>query len=295
MSAVRWLFVVVLLCVTRSSWAWDMLDDTPPTVDFPVKAEGQLIIAGGGELPGELFEYFVSQAGGSNARIVLIPTAYPFSSYDEIDEFYGDLRDFGIESLEYLDTDDRESADDDDFTAALREATGVWIGGGDQGRLADRYVGTKVEELIRQVFLRGGVVGGTSAGASILSEVMIRDGTSEKAMTDRGLSLAREFVIDQHFSERQRAPRLQNVLSQHHDRFGLGIDEGTAAIFQGSRMRVVGKGKVWLGFYRDDTTVTLAELTDGDELDLGEDEEDDVDLIESLKLNSDQHHDHSAG
>ena len=131
-----------------------------------VSNQGTLVVCGGGTMPEEVYDKFVELAGGSQARIVLIPTAYPFDSLEAAKRRYSGWRDLDVESVDFLDTDSSDQADMDDFVEPLRKATGVWITGGEQGRLADIYAGTKVEKEIRGVLERGGVVGGTSAGAA---------------------------------------------------------------------------------------------------------------------------------
>lgn len=214
---------------------------------LPAKAlesKGALIIGGGGHLADEVYDTFVELAGGKQARIVVIPTAYPFRSPDHAKDFYSDWFQRELQSCDLLDTQSRHDAESDSFARPLTRATGVWIGGGDQGRLADMYLNTKVDQAIRAVFERGGVVGGTSAGASFLSSVMIRGGTHSKAKVSKGLGLLERAVIDQHFRQRQRQERLLGVLEEHPELIGLGIDVRTALLVQGNRLRVLGDSEV---------------------------------------------------
>src|SRR5690349_20439666 len=98
-------------------------------------------------------------------------------------------KDYTVESFEFLHTDNPTISDSPRFTRALERATGVWIAGGTQGRLVHRYGQTRVEELLRRVVARGGVVGGTSAGASVMSSLMIRYGSPTDAVVDQGYGL----------------------------------------------------------------------------------------------------------
>jgi cyanophycinase len=152
-------------------------------------------------------------------------------------------RGLDITSLDFVHTDSREKADTAEFVRPLERATGVWISGGVQGRLEYYYAGTRVEKALRGVLERGGVVGGTSAGAACLSKVMIRYGKSD-AVTGRGLGLLERAVVDQHFSERHREERLLGVLKEHPGLVGLGIDESAALVVQGNHLRVLGSGNV---------------------------------------------------
>jgi len=210
--------------------------------DSAIKKSGSLVIAGGGDLPDAVYDEFVRLAGGNQARLVLIPSAYNYGSITRIRSAFGGWREYKVAAFDFLHTDSRQQADAAGFTRALERATGVWIAGGAQARLMKRYGQTRVEELLRQVLDRGGVVGGTSAGASVMSQLMISDGSKYEAVVDRGFALSSKLVIDQHFSERGRFPRLLGVLEENPGHIGLGIDEDTAVIVRENRMRVLGDG-----------------------------------------------------
>jgi cyanophycinase len=207
-----------------------------------IEKSGALVIAGGGDLPEAVYEEFVRLAGGKKARLVLIPSAYDYGSMSRIRSAFGGWREYDVKSFDFLHTDNRSQADTAAFTRVLETATGVWIAGGAQARLTRRYGQTRVEELLRKVLERGGVVGGTSAGASVMSELMISQGSKYEAVLDRGFGLSSKLVIDQHFSERGRFPRLLGVLEENLGHIGLGIDEDTAVIVQDNRIRVLGDG-----------------------------------------------------
>lgn len=207
---------------------------------------GALVIAGGGALPDEVYDEFVRLAGGESARLVIIPTAHPFESLADAKRAYGGWYDMEARSVDFLHCDDPDEADDEQVVAPLRRATGVWIGGGAQGRLADRYVDTRVHRELQRVVERGGVVGGTSAGASILSRTMIRYGSNTRASTDRGLGLLTSAVIDQHFIRRGRQPRLLAVLAEEPEQWGIGVDERTALVVHRTKIRVLGESQVVL-------------------------------------------------
>jgi cyanophycinase len=214
---------------------------------LPEKAiarSGKLVVAGGGHVPDEIYDEFVRLAGGERARIVLIPSAYPYSSAQHIRNRFAGWRGYNVRSFELLHTDDPDTANDDAFVKPLASATGVWIAGGAQGRLTYRYGKSKVEAAVRGVLERGGVVGGTSAGAAVLSQVMIRDGSPAEAVVDDGFGLMSRAVIDQHFSQRGRHTRLLGVLDEHPEMIGLGVDEGTALIVEGNHLRVIGASRV---------------------------------------------------
>jgi cyanophycinase len=142
-----------------------------------------------------------------------------------------------------LHTLDPKEANKPTFVKPLKEATAAWLGGGDQSRLANAYRGTAVERELRQLLARGGVVGGTSAGASVMSSVMITGGNPQ-VRVGSGFGLLPDVVIDQHFENRQRQQRLLGVLAQNRNCLGLGIDEQTAVVVRGHTFTVVGNANV---------------------------------------------------
>ena len=281
LSAVDRRFSIILalltfgLAVTESSGIWAPIAAAADSLEnnllgLPDEApenHGKLVVCGGGYLPEEIYDEFIRLAGGPSARLVIIPTAYPFESLDHARQYYAGWSDEDVQSVDFLDTDSRDDANDEQFVKPLRHATGVWICGGVQGRLADIYVGTQVQNAIKGVLRRGGVVGGTSAGAAIMSETMIRYGTSTQAEVDTGLGLLRDAVVDQHFLRRNRKERLLGVLAERPELIGLGIDEATALIVHGNQLRVIGKSKVILCKGRtEERDAWIHELDPGDEI-----------------------------
>src|SRR5262249_30372801 len=140
-----------------------------------VKNHGTLIIVGGGNTPQEAKDEFLRLAGGPKARIVLVPSAYDYGGADVASRRYvGWLGE--AQSCAVVDTNALTAEQSKEFELALDGATGAWIGGGSQSRLMGIYGHTRVEDALRRVLARGGVVGGTSAGAAVMSRVMIRFG-----------------------------------------------------------------------------------------------------------------------
>jgi cyanophycinase len=204
---------------------------------------GTLLIVGGGPLPDAIRSHFVELAGGKNARIVVIPTASNKADKPNQIETYLRFKAMDVKSVQLLHTRDRKKADDPDFVKPLTEATGVWLTGGDQSRLSAVYHGTAVEKELQKVVARGGVIGGTSAGAAVMSAVMIVGGIREAEVGD-GFGLLTGVVIDQHFWNRQRLTRLLGVLAKHPECPGIGIDEETALVVHGQTAMVEGIGNV---------------------------------------------------
>jgi cyanophycinase len=203
-------------------------------------AGGTLVICGGGRMPADVRDCFVACSGGRQARLVLIP-AYQATPADVAD-LAAAWDAVGVESVTVLNASTRAECDSPAFVEPLANATGVWISGGDQSYLAALYADTDVERKLHALLGRGGAIGGSSAGAAILSQVMIaRDG--EPTVEQPGFNLLSGAVVDQHFLRRNRPRRLLEVLAKHPDYIGLGVDEHTAVVVQrkGDRWRVVGE------------------------------------------------------
>jgi cyanophycinase len=226
---------VLLLLVPRL-----LAKGLPPPAELP----GPLVIVGGGGVPAEAREAFVTLAGKERGRIVVVPTAsIDADNPAEVEGYLQPWRALKPASVQLLHTRDRKVADDPDFVKPLTEATGVWFSGGDQSRLTAAYKGTRMERELDKLHARGGVIGGTSAGAAVLSDPMITGGTTT-ASTGPGFGLLPGFIIDQHFLARNRQQRLAGVVTAHPEFVGLGIDEGTAVIVRGRSLRVIGKSAV---------------------------------------------------
>lgn len=208
---------------------------------------GTCILAGGGRLPASIFARFHELAGGKDAVVVLIPTAS--QTADDAKENEDTLRLFRERlpgaSVTLLHTRDRAKADDAAFAAPLRVATGVWIGGGTQERLATAYLGTRVEKELMALLARGGVIAGTSAGTAIQTRTMIQEGM-ENPVVAQGFDFVPGAISDQHFLKRRRLPRLLKVLGAHPGLFGIGVDESTAVEVRGDMLRVIGASKAVL-------------------------------------------------
>lgn len=229
---------------------------------------GSLVICGGGRLPEEILQQFLSLAGGKQAHLVVVPTASSLAGKPEIEPRLSFWRQQPVASVAVLHTRSRDVADTPEFNRPLETATAVWFVGGHQDRLTDTYLGTLTEKMLRKVLGRGGVIGGTSAGAAIMSPVMIRQG-SPIPETGPGFGFLPGTVVDQHFLVRHRQTRLMHVLNDNPGLAGLGIDEGTALVVQGRRIKVIGDSQVLYCLPEAGTRVAKARtLKSGDEVDL---------------------------
>ena len=236
-SWVRWGLVALML------FAWPaQAADTATRVGPP---QGKLLVVGGGAM-GKLWPVFLEMAGGKDAPIVVIPTAN--ETIEETDKAVAALRALGATHVTQLHTRDRALADSEEFTAPLRTARAVWLTGGRQWRLADAYLGTRTQREIFAVLARGGVVGGSSAGASIQASYLVRGAPEgNKIMMapghEEGFALLRGTAIDQHVNTRERATDIMPVLKRHPELLGIALDEATAIIVTGDRCEVAGAGK----------------------------------------------------
>ena len=210
---------------------------------------GTLLVAGGGALGPEIWETFVRLAGGDEAKIVVIPTAAPDGDLPDGWRGFDALRAASSSDLFILHTRDPVQADVEAFVEPLREATGVWLPGGRPWRLVDAYLHTRVHEQLFALLDRGGVIGGTSAGASIQASFLIRgDRETNRVIYSpdypEGFGFLDQVAVDQHLLARDREQDLWGVLSLHPELLGIGLDEGTALVVRGDRAEVIGKSQV---------------------------------------------------
>jgi len=203
---------------------------------------GALVIHGGGQLPDTVAKHFFDLAGKSKAKLVVIPTASS-SAEDGHDTIKASWKQRGIDSVTVLHTTDRKTANSEKFIKPITQATAVWISGGLQSRLEKAYVGTAAQRALHKLLDRGGVIGGSSAGAAIMTQVMIRQGNPVPVI-GRGLGLLPNGIVDQHFLARKRQARLTTAIDKHAGLVGYGIDESTAMVVRGRSIYVIGKSTV---------------------------------------------------
>jgi len=209
---------------------------------------GSLVIGGGGGMPDIVWQRFMQLAGGENAHIVVIPTASSKADTLDPNSYLEKWHNRNPASVTILHTRSKEKANDPDFLKPLDKATAVWFGGGGQSRIADAYVGTLAEEKFHQVLNRGGVIGGSSAGAAIMTKTMIAR-KKPIPQISIGLGFLPGAIVDQHFIKRERQPRLVNAVTAFPQLVGFGIDEKTAlVVYDGSKIDVIGDSYVTVIF-----------------------------------------------
>jgi cyanophycinase len=225
---------------------------------FAGDAKGHLVIIGGGERTDAIMKRFVALAGGAErAKIVIIPLASSEpvqTGNDYVKEFHL----LGVEDAHSL-VPTRGEAMAESTSAKLNGATGVFFSGGDQVFITRVIVGTPLQKRLQEIYRAGAVIGGTSAGAAIMSKVMItgdelinKDSSNifvsilkGNVQTIEGLGFLDNVIIDQHFVKRKRLNRLFSVVLEHPTLPGIGIDESTAIIVKpGGIAEVLGEGTV---------------------------------------------------
>jgi cyanophycinase len=237
-----------LTALRRSARARSEPPFPPAKPAAPVVAKGALIIVGGGGMPRGLMQQFVDLAGGKKARIVVFPIAVGDAGPGD-GRITGAFRKAGAQKVTVLTGRTRSEVESDEFLDALREATGIWFGGGRQWRFVDAYEGTKALPLMFDVLRRGGVIAGSSAGATIQGEYLCRGGVFNNFDIiyegyERGLGFLPGVAIDQHFSQRKRQKDMTALMKVYPQLLGIGIDEATAILVRGHTADVVGRAQV---------------------------------------------------
>ncbi|MEN7343325.1 MAG: cyanophycinase [Pseudomonadota bacterium] len=223
-----------------------------PSPSVSDKTRGYIIPIGGAEEKlknPEILDRFVSLCGGKPARIAVIPTA---SQLEDTGSIYEDLfRRLGVNHVRVLAYNDRSDCDNQEWLDYIEQSDGVFMTGGNQLRLSTLLGGTPVARLIRRRNAEGMHVAGTSAGAAFMPEHMIAGGSEgstpspDKVTLAPGLGLTNNFIIDQHFRQRDRLGRLLTALAYNPFACGIGLDEDTAAFIQpGDSLEVVGSGGI---------------------------------------------------
>jgi len=209
---------------------------------------GALVIIGGGRTTPEIVAKFLELAGGKDVPFVVIPTAEPGEDWSAEYVARHFLTRLGARDVTVLHTRDRATADSAEFVAPLLRARAVWFDGGRQWRLADSYLHTRTEKELHAVLARGGVIGGSSAGATIQGSYMVRGAPEGNLIMmakghEEGLGFLKASAIDQHVNTRKREDDLAPVVDAHPEVLGIGLDESTAIIVQRQRCEVMGAGR----------------------------------------------------
>jgi len=217
----------------------------PARLERKGPARGTLIIVGGGRLTSEILDTFVRAAGGKTTQVAVIPTALG-DPLPEKQPMLEALRRAGVAEAVVLHARTPKEAARPALLKKLASMTGVWFGGGRQWRLVDAYLDGPVPGILREILDKGGAVGGSSAGATIQGEYLVRGHPLGNRIMmaegyEHGLALLRGVAIDQHFTQRNRFKELERVKRHFPQLLCLGIDESTALVVQGHTMQVIGR------------------------------------------------------
>jgi cyanophycinase len=246
-----WCVAALVVLVVGAAGAYQELPEYGP-------ANGALVIAGGGGMDGTgIIERFIKLVGGPEKKFVIVPTAGGNKNQDgtvrvfKEDQVIATWLKRGLKNVKMLHTHDPKLADTEDFVKDLKDADAVWFSGGRQWNIVDSYMNTRTLREFHKVLERGGVIGGSSAGATIQGDYLVRGAVAgpEVMMTpepehDKGFAFLRRSAIDQHINARNRWDDLIPVIQKYPNLLGIGLSEGTAIIVTGDTFEVMGKWKV---------------------------------------------------
>lgn len=212
----------------------------------------QLVIIGGAEdKQGDctILREFVRRAGGINAHLVVMTVATELPR-EVGDDYLRVFERLGVEDVRIVDTVERDDASSSTYLEAIEKATGVFFTGGNQARITSVLKDTEIDKLLHKRLAEGIVIGGTSAGAAMMPDMMIVEGDSETnprieiVKMEPGMAFLPGVVIDQHFAQRGRIGRLLSAVAQQPVNLGFGIDENTAVVVNNNQFEVVGEGAI---------------------------------------------------
>jgi cyanophycinase len=242
------LFLCITIQVSAQSGA-DILSSESESLETRGPAKGTLLVIGGGALD-IFYEKFKELVGGPDAPIVVIPTAMTSEILkpEDLERFKNRFLQKGFTRVTVLHTRDRDEANSETFIEPLKTAAGVWFSGGRQWRHADSYLDTKTHKAFFDLLDRGGVIAGSSAGATIQGSYLARGDTRANTIMmgdhEEGLGFITHVAIDQHLFARNRQFDIFEILDNRPELLGIGLDENTGIIVRGDQFRVFGSSYV---------------------------------------------------
>jgi cyanophycinase len=236
LKSIRFISFLLTLLITQPSIAQQEV--------FPFK--GKLIIIGGGDILDTMYNLFAKEIGGKDKPIVYIPTATDDEPWIQAGEHLVKFTSRGFTNLTTVHTRDKQKANDPVFIDRIRKAKGVFIGGGDQANIANAFLGTAVHQELFALLNRGGIIMGTSAGATIMGDLMITGWEQRKAPNvlhtyPPGLAFMKNTSIDQHVLVRNRQFDLVPMMEANTNILGMALDEATAAYVNRDSIQVIGR------------------------------------------------------
>ena len=245
---------ILLLAVTLTLSNFALAQEAPEYGP----AKGTLLIIGGGNLNGSgIYEQFIELAGGKDKKFVIVPTAGGNKNADgslhiyKEDEVLKPFRELGLTNAVMLHTHDPKVANTEEFAKTLRDANAVWFIGGRQWNIWDSYGDTLTQREFEKVLERGGVIAGTSAGATIQGQFLVRGAIKSADIMiapepehHSGFAFLKRSAIDQHINTRNRWDDLIPLIKQFPNLLGIGLSEKTSIIVRGDKFEVFGAWKV---------------------------------------------------
>ncbi|MDF1851590.1 MAG: cyanophycinase [Verrucomicrobiales bacterium] len=243
LSTLSILLIFVLLSTSRLPGETRHQPSTPP--------KGHLIIHGGGPLTKEVMEKFVELGGGQEGHLVVVPTSGQGKIKTDLESMPSWIRGLEFGKISILHTRSREVANTEEFLEPLKTATAIWFSGGRQWRTTDAYLDTLTAEAFHSVYQRGGVIAGSSAGATVQGSYLVRgapEGNHIMMAEGRvtGFGFLPDTAIDQHAIKRKRLNDMIPVIEKHPHLLGIAVDEGTALLVHDGTASVLGQSKVAL-------------------------------------------------
>ncbi len=232
------------------------------------KVSGKLIIIGGAEDKKgdkEILKRVAKYIDPKNEKLIIatIATQYPEKSYENYKNIFSNL---GVENIDKLDISNREEAFKKENIELINDANLLFFTGGDQLRITSMIGGTPVYDAIKNLCINGGLIAGTSAGASVMSDTMIVEGEDDESphkctlKMSPGLGLVNNIIIDQHFAQRGRIGRLLTAIAQNPEVLGIGIDEDTAIVVSDKgTAEVIGSGAV---YFIDGSSISYSNVSE---------------------------------
>ncbi|WP_299996113.1 cyanophycinase [uncultured Clostridium sp.] len=232
------------------------------------KVSGNLIIIGGAEDKKgdkEILKRVAKYIDPKNEKLIIatIATQYPEKSYENYKNIFSNL---GVENIDKLDISNREEAFKKENIDLINDASSLFFTGGDQLRITSMIGGTPVYDAIKNLCINGGLIAGTSAGASVMSDTMIVEGEDDESphkctlKMSPGLGLVNNIIIDQHFAQRGRIGRLLTAIAQNPEVLGIGIDEDTAIVVSDKgTAEVIGSGAV---YFIDGSSISYSNVSE---------------------------------
>lgn len=232
------------------------------------KVSGNLIIIGGAEDKKgdkEILKRVAKYIDTKNEKLIIatIATQYPEKSYENYKNIFSNL---GVENIDKLDISNREEAFKKENIDLIKDASSLFFTGGDQLRITSMIGGTPVYDAIKNLCINGGLIAGTSAGASVMSDTMIVEGEDDESphkctlKMSPGLGLVNNIIIDQHFAQRGRIGRLLTAIAQNPEVLGIGIDEDTAIVVSDKgTAEVIGSGAV---YFIDGSSISYSNVSE---------------------------------